>query len=119
MQVSIDGATAATNDAVRGEGSFPRPVTAMDNLAAAGFGPFKISVVVTRQNMEELDALAAIADSYGAHGGPASSVFNTCFDRSTGSLESGNSTVESTSAPSPFPDAQNNFAFTRGSPGLP
>ena len=38
----------------------------MDNLAAAGFGPFKISVVVTRQNVEELDALAAIADSYGA-----------------------------------------------------
>ena len=38
----------------------------MDNLAAAGFGPFKISVVVTRQNVEELDALAAIADRYGA-----------------------------------------------------
>ena len=51
---------------MRGEGSFAAARTAMDNLAAAGFGPFKISVVVTRQNVEELDALAAIADSYGA-----------------------------------------------------
>ena len=66
VQISIDGATAATNDAVRGEGSFAAARRAMDNLAAADFGPFKISVVVTRQNMDELDALAAIADSYGA-----------------------------------------------------
>ena len=66
VQISIDGATAATNDAVRGEGSFAAARTAMDNLAAAGFGPFKVSVVVTRQNVEELDALAAIADGYGA-----------------------------------------------------
>ena len=51
---------------MRGEGSFAAARLAMDNLAAAGFGPFKISVVVTRQNVEELDALAAIADSYGA-----------------------------------------------------
>ena len=66
VQVSIDGATAATNDAVRGEGSFAAARRAMDNLAAAGFGPFKISVVVTRHNVAELDALAALADSYGA-----------------------------------------------------
>jgi mycofactocin radical SAM maturase len=66
VQVSIDGATAATNDAVRGEGSFAAARTAMDNLAAAGFGPFKISVVVTRQNVEQLDALDALAASYGA-----------------------------------------------------
>ncbi len=66
VQISIDGATAATNDAVRGEGSFAAARRAMDNLAAAGFGPFKISVVVTRQNVEELDALDALAHSYGA-----------------------------------------------------
>src|ERR1700677_3607114 len=66
VQISIDGATAASNDAVRGEGSFAAARAAMDNLAAAGFGPFKISVVMTRQNVEQLDALAAIADSYGA-----------------------------------------------------
>ena len=51
VQISIDGATAATNDAVRGEGSFAAARPAMDHLAAAGFGQFKISVVVTRQNV--------------------------------------------------------------------
>jgi mycofactocin biosynthetic radical S-adenosylmethionine protein MftC len=66
VQVSLDGAVPGTNDAVRGEGSYAAARAAMDNLAAAGFGPFKISVVVTRHNMPELDALAALADSYGA-----------------------------------------------------
>ncbi len=66
VQISIDGATAATNDLVRGEGSYEAARRAMDNLASAGFGQFKVSVVVTRQNVEELDALAAIADEYGA-----------------------------------------------------
>ena len=66
MQISIDGALASTNDAVRGEGSFAAARTAMDNLAAANFGQFKISVVVTRENVTQLDAFAAIAESYGA-----------------------------------------------------
>ena len=66
VQISIDGATAETNDRVRGEGSFATARRAMDNLAAAGFGPFKISVVMTRQNIPELDQLAALADGYGA-----------------------------------------------------
>ena len=48
----LDGADAATNDAVRGEGSYATARRAMDHLAAAGFGPFKISVVVTRHNVE-------------------------------------------------------------------
>jgi len=37
----------------------------MDNLAAAGFGQFKISVVMTRQNVPQLDALAGLAEHYG------------------------------------------------------
>ena len=36
---------------------------AMDHLAAAGFGPFKISVVVTRHNVDQLDGFKALADS--------------------------------------------------------
>jgi mycofactocin radical SAM maturase len=56
VQISIDGALAATNDAVRGEGSF----------AAANFGQFKISVVVTRENVTQLDTFSEIAASYGA-----------------------------------------------------
>ena len=66
VQISIDGALASTNDAVRGEGSFAAASTAMDNLAAANFGQFKISVVVTRENVTQLDEFSAIAESYGA-----------------------------------------------------
>ncbi len=66
IQISLDGATPATNDPVRGEGSYAAARRAMDLLAGAGFGPFKISVVMTRLNVPELDDLAALADSYGA-----------------------------------------------------
>lgn len=66
VQISIDGADAATNDAIRGPGSFAVARRAMDHLAAAGCGPFKVSVVVTRHNVAQLDALEALASSYGA-----------------------------------------------------
>ena len=66
MQISLDGATAEVNDAVRGAGSFATAVTAMERLAAAGFAGFKLSVVVTRHNVGQLDAFKALADRYGA-----------------------------------------------------
>ncbi len=66
VQISLDGADAATNDAVRGAGSYATARRAMDNLATAGFGEFKISVVVTRENVDQLDAFRTIADAYGA-----------------------------------------------------
>jgi mycofactocin radical SAM maturase len=66
VQVSLDGATAEVNDRIRGAGSFDTAIRALDNLAAAGFANAKISVVVTRENVDQLDAFAAIADAYGA-----------------------------------------------------
>jgi mycofactocin radical SAM maturase len=66
IQISLDGLDAATNDAVRGEGSYAVARRAMDRLAEAGFGPFKISIVVTRHNVDQLDGFSALADSYGA-----------------------------------------------------
>jgi len=66
IQISLDGTDAVTNDAVRGDGSYAMARRAMDNLKAAGFGPFKISVVVTRHNVDQLDEFKALADSYGA-----------------------------------------------------
>ncbi len=66
IQISLDGTDAATNDAVRGEGSYDTAIAAMDHLRAAGFGPFKISVVVTRNNVDQLDEFQALADHYGA-----------------------------------------------------
>jgi mycofactocin radical SAM maturase len=66
VQISVDGASAATNDPVRGPGSFDAAVRAMALLADAGFAGFKVSVVVTRHNVGDLDALAALADRHGA-----------------------------------------------------
>ena len=66
IQISLDGIDAETNDSVRGPGSYDLARRAMDNLAAAGFGPFKISVVATRHNVPQLDRFKALADSYGA-----------------------------------------------------
>ena len=70
IQISLDGLDAATNDPVRGQGSYAMARRAMEHLAAADFaqkrGPFKISVVVTRHNVDQLDGFKELADSYGA-----------------------------------------------------
>ena len=66
VQISLDGATAEVNDAVRGTGSFDMATRALENLAAAGFSDAKISVVATRHNVGQLDDFKALADRYGA-----------------------------------------------------
>ena len=66
VQISLDGATADVNDAVRGTGSYETAIRAMANLASAGFRGFKISVVVTRHNVSQLDTFKKIADDHGA-----------------------------------------------------
>jgi mycofactocin radical SAM maturase len=66
IQISIDGADAATSDRIRGAGSYDAARRAMDHLQAADFGPFKISVVMTRNNVEQLDEFELLAAQYGA-----------------------------------------------------
>jgi mycofactocin radical SAM maturase len=66
VQVSLDGATAEVNDAVRGRGSYDTALRAMRQLADAGVRGFKISVVMTRHNVGQLDAFQALADRFGA-----------------------------------------------------
>jgi mycofactocin radical SAM maturase len=66
VQISLDGATAEVNDAIRGRGSYDTAIRAMGRLAEAGFRGFKLSVVMTRSNVGQLDAFKAIADSYQA-----------------------------------------------------
>ena len=66
VQISLDGATAPVNDHVRGPGSFDTAIRALGNLAEAGFAQPKISVVMTRQNVDQLDGFKAIADEFGA-----------------------------------------------------
>jgi len=66
VQVSLDGATAGVNDVLRGEGTHAVALRALDNLANAGFADAKLSVVVTRENVHQLEAFKDIADSRGA-----------------------------------------------------
>jgi [mycofactocin precursor peptide]-tyrosine decarboxylase / 3-amino-5-[(4-hydroxyphenyl)methyl]-4,4-dimethylpyrrolidin-2-one synthase len=66
VQISLDGATPEVNDAVRGRGSYEVALRAMGYLADAGFAGFKISVVMTRHNVSQLDTFKAIADRFGA-----------------------------------------------------
>ena len=66
VQISLDGATPEVNDAVRGPGSYTTAMRAMENLAAAGMRGFKISVVMTSQNVGQLDEFKRIADHFDA-----------------------------------------------------
>ena len=66
IQVSIDGADAATSDRIRGAGSYDAARRAMDNLHEANFGEFKISVVMTRDSVEQLDEFEQLARHCGA-----------------------------------------------------
>lgn len=66
VQISLDGATADVNDALRGPGTYEAALTALRNLTDAGFANAKVSVVVTRDNVHQLDAFKRIADDHGA-----------------------------------------------------
>jgi len=66
VQVSLDGATAAVNDALRGPGTYAAALRALENLASAGFRDAKVSVVVTRENVHQLDDFKRIADEHAA-----------------------------------------------------
>jgi AdoMet-dependent heme synthase len=58
LRVSIDGVTAAMNDAIRGDGSFDRAVAAVGRLAAAGFLP----IVTTMQSWPDAETDRILAD---------------------------------------------------------
>lgn len=66
VQISLDGATPEVNDYVRGPGSYATAIRALQNLNEAGFKDSKISVVVTRQNVGQLDDFKRIADEHDA-----------------------------------------------------
>jgi len=65
LQVSLDGATAATNDPVRGKGSFERILAGIRNLVEAGFAP-TISTVITRQNVGQMKDMVRLVKDLGA-----------------------------------------------------
>lgn len=64
IQVSVDGATAATNDAIRGEGTFTRATAALALLGASPI-PTSLNAVLTARNAGEIPALAELAARLG------------------------------------------------------
>ena len=66
LQVSLDGAFAATNDAIRGEGTFGRILAGIELLAERDYPDFSLNMVVTRVNAGELAEFHHLARLYGA-----------------------------------------------------
>ena len=66
LQVSLDGATAATNDAIRGPGTFERILAAIELLAGLHYPELSLNMVVTRPNVGEIAEFARLARHYGA-----------------------------------------------------
>lgn len=65
LQVSLDGATAEVNDAVRGRGSFERILEGVRALVAAGFAP-TLSTVITRDNVGQMGDMVRLTQDLGA-----------------------------------------------------
>jgi mycofactocin radical SAM maturase len=65
IQVSLDGATSASNDAIRGNGSYRKVVSALENLRKRNI-EVSVNTVLTRLSFPELDKLAQLAATYGA-----------------------------------------------------
>lgn len=64
IQVSLDGATSSTCDAVRGQGVFSRATEAVKLLAASSI-PTSINTVLTTHNASEIPAMYELAQSLG------------------------------------------------------
>ena len=65
FQVSLDGATAAVNDAIRGAGVFAKASEGLKALSALGFET-SLTAVVTRENLKDLEGLPELAAKLGA-----------------------------------------------------
>ncbi len=61
---SLDGATPATNDAIRGRGTYERCIAGMRRAAAKGFATSLI-YTVSRLNLHELESMAALVKDLG------------------------------------------------------
>jgi SynChlorMet cassette radical SAM/SPASM protein ScmE len=59
VQISVDGASAATHEAIRGKGNFPKALHAIALLQKYNIG-IQIRVTINRRNVYELDAIAKL-----------------------------------------------------------
>ena len=65
LQVSLDGATARTNDAIRGSGTFDAVVSTIELLVKHGFRNVSTNTVVTRVNLGEISQIYELGKNYG------------------------------------------------------
>ncbi|MDH4248050.1 MAG: mycofactocin radical SAM maturase [Deltaproteobacteria bacterium] len=65
LQLSLDGATEATCDAIRGRGAYRKVLEALERLRSTVIVR-TLNFVYTRANAGELDAMAALAEAKGA-----------------------------------------------------
>jgi mycofactocin radical SAM maturase len=66
LQVSLDGATPETNDAIRGAGTFGRILEGVGCLRRHTLRDFSLNMVVTRVNVHEVAEFAELAARLGA-----------------------------------------------------
>ncbi len=64
LQVSLDGHDTATNDPIRGEGSFERTLAGIRNAVELGFQP-TLTTVVTAQVADQLEQMVHLAADLG------------------------------------------------------
>lgn len=69
IEVSLDGATPATHDAVRGPGAFERTLRGLERLCAAGLAPATtVAFTEMHHNLDDLPALLELVRRLGLHG---------------------------------------------------
>jgi MoaA/NifB/PqqE/SkfB family radical SAM enzyme len=66
FQMSLDGANAETHDWLRGEGSFKQSLERMFKLSELNI-PYTISVVIHKNNLSEVEAIADLCRQYKAY----------------------------------------------------
>ncbi|MBI2828093.1 MAG: methyltransferase domain-containing protein [Acidobacteria bacterium] len=64
VQISLDGASAATNDPIRGAGTFERVTEGIGAAVAAGLRP-SVTMVLLKHNLGDVEALIRLAASLG------------------------------------------------------
>ncbi|MFD4354328.1 radical SAM protein [Nocardia sp. NPDC058518] len=65
-RIRLSAATSAADDVVRGAGAYRASVRAMELLASTGDYEFEVTAPLTRHTADHLDALAGVADLFGA-----------------------------------------------------
>ena len=65
LQVSLDGGSSATNDLIRGRGSYDRVIQTFTRLNSREI-PFSINMVLTKLNYPEISSLYSLAKDHGA-----------------------------------------------------